>query len=44
MARAVGAAALAGRMAHLAGRMPPKNYAVASTPMQGKAWFQSQNS
>lgn len=44
MARAVGAAALAGRMAYLAGRMPPKNYAVASTPMQGKAWFQSQNS
>ena len=38
------AAALAGRMAHLAGRMPPKNYAVASTPMKGKAWFQSQNS
>ena len=39
MASAVGAAALAGRMAYLAGRMPPKNYAVPSTPMQGKASF-----
>ena len=44
MSTAVGAAALAGRMAYLAGRMPAKNYAVASTPMQGKAWFRSLDS
>ena len=44
MATAVGASALAGRMAYLAGRMPAKNYAVASTPMQGKAWFRSLDS
>jgi len=44
MASAVGAAALAGRMAHLSGRMPAKNYAVASTPMQGKATFNSLHS
>ena len=39
MAKAVGAAALAGREAYLAGRMPSKSYAEPSTPMQGKAGF-----
>ncbi len=42
MARAVGAAALAGRLAYRAGRMPSKNYATASTPLKGKAWYPSQ--
>jgi len=44
MATAVGASALAGRMAYLAGRMPSKNYAVPSTPMQGKASFATRKS
>ena len=43
MAKAVGAAALAGRLAYRSGRMPSKNYATASTPLQGKAWFPSIN-
>lgn len=41
MATAVGAAALAGRLAYTAGRMPAKNYAEASTPLEGKAWLNS---
>lgn len=39
MARAVRAAALAGREAYLAQRLPPKTVAEASTPIEGKAWF-----
>ena len=39
MARAMGAAAIAGREAFLAGRMPTKLYADASTPMAGRARF-----
>ena len=42
MARAVCAAAIAGREAYLAGRMPPKSYAEASSPLIGRAWT-SQN-
>jgi thiazole synthase len=38
MARAVGLAALAGREAFLAGRVPTKRYAEASTPTQGVPW------
>lgn len=41
MATAVGAAALAGRLAYTSGRMPAKNYAEASTPLEGKAWLNS---
>ena len=40
MARAVKYAALAGREAYLAGRIPKKSYAEASTPLEGKAWLQ----
>lgn len=43
MARAVCAAAIAGREAFLAGRMPPKSYAQTSSPLEGRAW-KSQNS
>ena len=39
MARAVQAAAYAGREAYLAQRLPPKTFAEASTPIEGKAWF-----
>ncbi|GAB4378701.1 MAG: hypothetical protein Kow00121_31200 [Elainellaceae cyanobacterium] len=35
MARAMGMAALAGRMAYLAGRIPVKSYASASSPLGG---------
>ena len=42
MARAVKAAAYAGRQAYLAQRLPAKTVAEASTPIEGKAWF-SQN-
>jgi thiazole synthase len=38
MARAVGLAARAGRDAFLAGRVPPKRYAEASSPTQGVPW------
>jgi len=38
MARAVCAAAIAGREAYLAGRMPSKTYAEASSPLIGRAW------
>ena len=38
MARAVRAAAIAGREAFLAGRMPMKTLAEASTPLEGRAW------
>jgi len=38
MARAVGLAAQAGRHAFLAGRVPPKRYAQASSPTQGVPW------
>ncbi len=38
MAGAVKAAALAGREAYLAGRMPKKTLAEASTPHDGRAW------
>ena len=38
MARAVGLAAQAGREAFLAGRVPPKRYAEASSPTQGVPW------
>ncbi len=36
MARAMNMAAVAGRLAYLAGRMPIKNYASASSPLTGK--------
>lgn len=39
MARAVKHAALGGRDAFLAGRVPKKFYAEASTPLEGKAWL-----
>ena len=39
MAKAIHAAAIAGREAFLAGRVPPKRYAEASTPLHGKAWL-----
>jgi len=42
MARAVRAAAIAGREAYLAGRMPSKTYAEASSPLEGRAWTSSQ--
>ena len=42
MARAVKAAAYAGRQAYLAQRLPAKTVAEASTPIEGNAWF-SQN-
>lgn len=35
MARAMNLAAVAGRLAYLAGRMPLKNYASASSPLTG---------
>ncbi len=35
MARAMNLAAQAGRMAHLAGRIPIKDYAIASSPLSG---------
>jgi thiazole synthase len=35
MAKAMGMAAIAGRLAYLAGRMPLKNYASASSPLTG---------
>jgi len=38
MARAIGLAAAAGRHAHLAGRVPKKRYAQASSPTQGVPW------
>ncbi|MEC7986532.1 MAG: thiazole synthase [Myxococcota bacterium] len=38
MSRAVRAAAYAGRQAYLAGRMPSKTYAQASSPLEGRAW------
>ncbi len=38
MARAVCAAAIAGREAYLSGRMPPKSYSEASSPLSGRAW------
>lgn len=38
MARAVGAAAIAGREASLAGRMPCKRYAESASPMDGRPW------
>ena len=38
MARAVGAAAKAGRDAYLAGRMPTQQRAHTSTHMEGRAW------
>lgn len=43
MARAVRAAAIAGREAFLAGRMPAKSYAEASSPLTGRAWNPSQD-
>jgi thiazole synthase len=36
MARAMGLAAEAGRLAYLAGRIPVKQYAIASSPLTGK--------
>jgi thiazole synthase len=36
MARAMKAGVEAGRMAYLAGRIPAKRYASASTPMEGR--------
>lgn len=41
MARAVGLAARAGRDAFLAGRVPPKRYAEASSPIKGVPWRKS---
>jgi thiazole synthase len=38
MASAVKHAAIAGRMAYLAGRMPSKKYAESASPLTGKAW------
>ena len=38
MARAVGAAAFAGREAYLAGRMPKKFFAESASPLKGRAW------
>lgn len=38
MARAVGAAAFAGREAFLAGRMPKKYFAESASPLKGRAW------
>jgi thiazole synthase len=38
MARAVGAAAFAGREAFLAGRMPKKFFAESASPLKGRAW------
>jgi thiazole synthase len=38
MASAVGAAAIAGRQAFLAGRMPRKVYAESASPLEGRAW------
>ncbi|MGL5074513.1 MAG: thiazole synthase, partial [Waterburya sp.] len=35
MARAMGLAAEAGRLAYLAGRIPVKQYAIASSPLTG---------
>lgn len=35
MAKAMGMAAIAGRMAYLAGRIPVKDYAIASSPLTG---------
>jgi thiazole synthase len=35
MARAMGSAVEAGRLAYLAGRMPKKLYATASSPLEG---------
>jgi thiazole synthase len=39
MATAFGLAARAGRMAHGAGPMAPRDMAVPSTPVIGKAWL-----
>lgn len=41
MARAIGQAAAAGRNAFLAGRVPAKRYAEASSPTQGVPWRKS---
>lgn len=38
MARAVGAAAFAGREAYLAGRVPKKFFAQSASPLKGRAW------
>ena len=38
MASAVKHAAIAGRLAYLAGRMPSKSYAESASPLIGKAW------
>jgi thiazole synthase len=35
MAKAMGLATFAGRLAYLAGRMPQKQYASASSPLTG---------
>jgi thiazole synthase len=39
MARAMGAAVTAGRLARRAGRIPARNYARASSPREGLAQF-----
>jgi len=39
MAQAFGMAARAGQMAHRAGPMAPRDMAVPSTPVIGKAWL-----
>jgi thiazole synthase len=41
MAEAIGLAARAGRAAFLAGRVPAKRYAEASSPTQGVPWRES---
>jgi thiazole synthase len=38
MGRAIGAAAAAGRDAHLAGRIPAKHCAQSASPMEGRGW------
>jgi thiazole synthase len=37
MAAAMAAAVTAGRLAHLAGRIPKRNHALASSPIEGMA-------
>ncbi|MDF0754172.1 MULTISPECIES: thiazole synthase [Gardnerella] len=41
MGRAMAAAVTAGKLAHDAGRIPMRNHALASSPVEGRAWADS---
>ena len=41
MGRAMAAAVTAGKLAHDAGRIPKREHALASSPVEGRAWADS---